>query len=339
MKAAVFHNKHNLRIEEIEKPHPKDKEVLIKIKACGICGTDIHIFEGDEGAAATPCGTVLGHEFSGVVEAVGKNVKSVTVGDRVCVDPNKLCNECYYCKNGIGHFCENMDGIGTTINGGFAEYCAVPESQIYKFSENISFEAAAMCEPLACCLHGIDMCDIVTGDNVVIIGGGMIGLIMLQLAKIKGAAKIVMIEPIAEKRKIAKNLGADITIDPVCEDVNTVLNYNGINRVTTVIECVGKTETMKNAISYAGKKSTVMLFGLTKPNEIVDIKPFELFKKEIVLKTSFINPYTQKRALDLIESRKIDVESMIFATETLDKLPYILNESTQCMAGKYIIHP
>ena len=203
MKAAVFHNKHNLRIEEIEKPHPKDKEVLIKIKACGICGTDIHIFEGDEGAAATPCGTVLGHEFSGVVEAVGKNVKSVTVGDRVCVDPNKLCNECYYCKNGIGHFCENMDGVGTTINGGFAEYCAVPESQIYKFSENISFEAAAMCEPLACCLHGIDMCDIVPGDNVVIIGGGMIGLIMLQLAKIKGAAKIVMIEPIAEKRKIA----------------------------------------------------------------------------------------------------------------------------------------
>lgn len=339
MKAAVFYKEHDLRIEEINKPKPKDNEVLIKVMACGICGTDVHIFEGDEGAAATPPKTVLGHEFSGVVEAVGKNVLSVSVGDRVCVDPNKLCNECYYCKSGIGHFCEHMIGIGTTVNGGFAEYCTVPESQVYKFSANISFEAAAMCEPVACCLHGIDMCDIVPGDNVVIIGGGMIGLIMLQLAKLKGASRLVMVEPIAPKREIAKNLGADIVIDPINEDVNTVLKNNGIERVTTVIECVGKPQTMKNAISYAGKKSTVMFFGLTKPDEIIDIKPFELFKKEIVLKASFINPYTQQRALNLIESKKIDVESMIFSAEPLDKLPEILKDKEQRGKGKYIIIP
>ena len=130
MKAAVFYQATDLRIIDIPKPTPKAGEVLLKVKACGICGTDVHIYHGDEGAAATPAGTVLGHEFAGVVEAVGEGVTSVKVGDRVCVDPNKLCNECAYCKGGIGHFCEHMIGIGTTVHGGFAEYCAVPESQV-----------------------------------------------------------------------------------------------------------------------------------------------------------------------------------------------------------------
>lgn len=190
MKAAVFYEKNDLRIEEIEKPEVKPGEVLIKVMACGICGTDVHIFNGDEGAAKTPPHTVLGHEFSGVVESVGEGVSDIKVGDRVCVDPNKLCNECYYCKSGIGHFCENMIGIGTTVNGGFSQYCAVPQSQVYKIADTTSFEQAAMAEPVACCVHGIDMCNISCGDTVAVIGGGMIGMIMLQLAKISGAESL-----------------------------------------------------------------------------------------------------------------------------------------------------
>ena len=104
MKAGVFYSKNDLRIEDIPKPSPKKDEVLIKVMACGICGTDVHIFKGDKGCFPTPAGTVLGHEFSGVVEAVGEEVKAIKPGDRVSVDPNKLCNECYYCKSGIGHF-------------------------------------------------------------------------------------------------------------------------------------------------------------------------------------------------------------------------------------------
>ncbi len=339
MKAAVFYRKHNLKIEELPIPTPKANEVIVNVKACGICGTDIHIFEGDEGAAATPYATVPGHEFSGVVTAVGECVTSVKAGDRVCVDPNKLCGECHYCKSGIGHFCENMIGIGTTVNGGFAEYCAVPESQVYKFSDNITFEMAAMCEPVACCLHGIDMCDIKPGDSAMIIGGGMIGLIMLQLVKLKGAAKLILLEPIEEKRKIAEKSGADICINPLKEDVRAVLEENGISRIDCVIECVGKPTTMEDAISYAGKKSTVMLFGLTKPNDTISIKPFEIFKKEITLRASFINPYTQQRALDLISSRKIDVSSMIYKVEPLEKLPEILENQELLKTGKIIIKP
>lgn len=337
MKAAVFYGKHDLRVEEHPVIAPKDNEVVVKVHACGICGTDVHIFHGDEGAAKSPAGTILGHEFAGEIVEVGKNVTKLKVGDRVCVDPNYLCDECYYCKNALGHFCENMVGIGTTVHGGFAEYCTVPECQAFVFGEDLSYEKAAMCEPVACCLHGIDMCDINCGDTVAVIGGGMIGLIMLQLAKLRGAAKLILIEPVEEKRVFAKKLGADITIDPINSNVEEELAKNGIHRISTVIECVGKPATMSQAIQIAGKKSTVMMFGLTAPDETIAIKPFEIFKKEITLKASFINPYTQRRALDLIESGKIDVESMVYAIEPLEELPAILADGQRRSKGKVII--
>ena len=339
MKSAVFYKKGDLRVQEMPTPTPQADEVLIKVMACGICGTDVHIFHGDEGAAATPAGTVLGHEFSGVITAVGSDVTEFAPGDRVCVDPNKLCNDCYYCKSGIGHFCEHMTGIGTTVHGGFSEYCAVPQSQVYRIPDNATYDMAAMTEPVACCVHGIDMCNISCGDTVAIIGGGMIGLIMLQLAKLSGAAKLILIEPVEEKRAAAKKLGADLCIDPMNENVEDVLSKNNVGRIQVVIECVGKIATIQQAIAIAGKKSIVMMFGLTAPNVELPIKPFELFKKEIVLKASYINPYTQKRALDLIASGKIDVSSMIYAREPLSKLPEILENPALRSKGKVIIHP
>ncbi len=337
MKAAVFYTKEDLRIEEREIPKAYGDKVLIKIKACGICGTDMHIFDGDEGAAPTPAGTTLGHEFSGEVVEIGEMVNGIKVGDKVCVDPNKLCNECSFCKDGVGHFCENMIGIGTTVDGGFAEYCLVPMSQVYKFEKDISFAEAAMTEPVACCLHGIDMCNINCGDTVLVIGGGMIGLIMLQLAKLKGAANLILVEPIKEKRDHALKLGADIVIDPINENTSEVLAKNNITRINTVIECVGKTATIEQAISLAGKYSTVMMFGLTRPNDEIKIKPFEIFKKEIILKASFINPYTQARALKLIENKKVDVSSMIYKQIPVDDLPSVLADKKERAKGKYIV--
>lgn len=339
MRAAVFCKKHDLKIEEIDMPTVGPEDVLVKVMACGICGTDVHIFHGDEGAAATPAGTVLGHEFAGIVEQVGVNVKGIVVGDRVCVDPNKLCNECDYCRSGIGHYCEHMVGIGTTVHGGFSQYCAVPQSQVYKIADSTTYEMAAMAEPVACCVHGIDMCNISCGDTVAIIGGGMIGMIMLQLAKLSGAGKLILIEPVAEKRALAKKLGADLCIDPMGEDVKEVLVKNSIQRISTVIECVGKIKTIQQAIEIAGKKSTVMMFGLTAPQEELSIRPFELFKKEIVLKASYINPYTQSRALALIDSGKIDVTSMVYGREPLERLPEILADGALRAKGKFIITP
>lgn len=338
MKAAVFYGKEDLRVEELPIPEIKNSDdVLLRVHACGVCGTDMHIFDGDEGAAPTPAGTVLGHEFAGEVVAVGSGVKGVSVGDRVCVDPNKLCGVCDFCRGGIGHFCEAMVGIGTTVNGGFAEYCVVPASQVYRFSDNITYAEAAMTEPVACCLHGIDMCEIEAGATVCVIGGGMIGLLMLQLARLRGAARLILIEPIAEKRALALKFGADTVIDPMSENVQESIAKSGTERIDCVIECVGKTATMKQAIELAGRKSTVMLFGLSRPNDTIDIKPFEIFKKEITIKASFINPYTQKRALALIDSGKIDVSSMIYKTASVDELPKILADKRERAMGKYLI--
>lgn len=338
MKAAVFYGEKDLRIEEIEIPKPGCGEVLLKVHACGVCGTDVHIYEGDEGAAKSPAGTVLGHEFSGEIVEVGKGVTRLKAGDRVCVDPNKLCGKCEYCLSGIGHFCENMVGIGTTVNGGFAEYCVIPQEQAYVISDNLTFEEAAMAEPVACCLHGIDLCEIHPGDTVAVFGMGMIGLLMMQLARISGAAKIIAIEPVEVKRNQALQLGADLVIDPINEDIKEVLAANNIGRVNTVIECVGRIDSMKQAMEIAGKKSVVMLFGLTRPQEELPVKPFDLFRKEITLKASFINPYTQQRAVALIESGKIDVKSMISNRLPLEELEKVLGDSAMRSQGKIIIN-
>lgn len=339
MKSAVFYGKHDLRVRQQPIPQLGEQDVLIRVKACGICGTDVHIYEGDEGAAAVTPPTILGHEFSGVVAAVGSGVTGCKVGDRVCIDPNCYCGNCTPCRNGVAHYCEHMVGYGTTVNGGFAEFCAVNERQVYLLGDNTTFQQGAMAEPVACCLHGIDMCEIKPGHQVVVIGGGMIGLLMVQLARLAGAAKVALLEPVASKREVGRKLGADVCIDPLTEDPKAVLVANGMTWINTVIECVGKPATIAQGIDLAGNKAVVMMFGLTKPEETIDLKPFQVFKKELTLKASYINPYTQQRALDLIDSGRLDVSSMIYEISPLEKLAQILHDPALRAKGKYIISP
>jgi len=232
-----------------------------------------------------------------------------------------------------------MIGYGTTVNGGFAEYCSVNQRQVYKLGDHTTFEQGAMTEPVACCLHGMDMCNIHPGSSVVVIGGGMIGLLMLQLARLAGAARTALLEPVAAKREVAKKLGADICIDPIHDDVKAALASAGMTWINTVIECVGRTSTIEQAIDIVGNKGTVMMFGLTKPDDTISLKPFEVFQKEIELKASYINPYTQKRALELIDSGRLDVSSMVYAVESLDNLADILAKPELRANGKYIISP
>lgn len=339
MKSAVFYGKHDLRIEEHEMPAVGTKDILIQVKACGVCGTDVHIYEGDKGAAEVTPPTILGHEFSGVIAEVGTEVTEYKVGDRVCIDPNCYCGSCEPCRNGVAHYCKHMIGYGTTVNGGFAEYCAVNERQVYKLGDNTTFEQGAMTEPVACCLHGIDMCKIQPGHQVVIIGGGMIGLLMLQLARLAGAAKVALLEPVESKRQVGKKIGADVCIDPIHENVPERLKEAGMTWINTVIECVGRPSTIEQAIEVAGNKAVVMMFGLTKPDETIAVKPFQIFQKELELKASYINPYTQKRALDLIDSGRLDVSSMVYEVCGLDKLEDVLSKPELRANGKYIISP
>ena len=339
MRCAVFYGKHDIRVEEWETPLIGPEEVLIQVKVCGVCGTDVHIYEGDKGSAEVTPPIILGHEFSGVIVKTGAQVTRYKPGDRVCMDPNCACGARDPCRSGLAHYCETRIGYGTLVNGGFAEYCAVDQRQIYKLGEHTSFEQGAMAEPAACCLHGIDLCKIRPGHQVVVIGGGMIGLLMLQLAKLAGAAKVALLEPVKSKRAVAEKLGADLCIDPLCEDVKQCLLKAGMTCINTVIECVGLPSTIEQAVSIAGNKAVVMMFGLTKPDDTVSIRPFEIFEKELELKASYINPYTQRRALDLIDSGRLDVSSMIYGVCGLEELADILGSSRLRANGKYMIAP
>lgn len=339
MKSAVFYGKHHLRVEEVHVPSPGPKEVLIQIKACGVCGTDVHIYEGDKGAAEVNPPTILGHEFSGVITETGCEVRKFHIGDRVCIDPNAYCGCCSYCRDGQVHFCEHMTGYGTTVDGGFAEYCVVRESQVYALGEHTTFEQGAMAEPAACCLHGIDLCQITPGEQVAVIGGGMIGLLMLQLARLAGASRTALLEPSEKKRRMGRKLGADICIDPLKEDVKKRLEQAGMTWIHTVIECAGLPGTMEQAVDLAGKRGKVMLYGLTKPDAQISLKPFEVFQKELTIMGSYINPCTQQRALQLIDSGRLDVQSMVCKTIGLEQLENVLSDPALRAEGKYLVIP
>ena len=339
MKAAIFCGVKDLRLEETNAKAPGPNEVKIQVKACGVCGTDLHIFSGAEGAAACTPSTILGHEFSGMIAEVGSGVTAFHPGDRVCVDPNDMCGECYYCKTGSAHFCENMIGIGTTTDGGFAEYCTVDQKQVYKMGEEMSFEEGAMAEPVSCCLHGVDLSGIKAGDTVMVIGGGTIGQIMLQLARISGASTLILVEPIKEKRALGLTLGADITIDPAAENISDVLKGQCIQHINVTIECVGLKSTMIDAIEYAGKGGTAMLFGLADPACQIPLSPFDLFKREVSIKASFINPYTYQRAVNLLRSDTINVRDLITDTVPLSGIQRVFTDDTYRRSGKIMIKP
>ena len=336
MKAAVYHGPGDLRVEEVPVRELKDNEVKIQVKYCGICGTDIHIFHGDGGCCDVTPPLVPGHEFSGVVAEVGAGVKTVKVGDRVTGDPNDMCGECYFCKNGMQHFCKNNIGIGTTVDGGFAEYVIMREKQVYKVSDDLSFIEAAMAEPISCCLHGIDLCNIKAGDTVLVIGGGPIGMIMMQLAKNAGASKVIMSEPVEEKREQALKLGATKTIDPLHEDVEAVLAEYCEN-VNVVIECVGNVHTQADAVRFAGRGATIMYFGLAAPEESFPIRPDDIFKKELHITSSYINPYSFERAIQILESGTVELESLITNVVPLDDIADVFTKPEYRRTGKVMI--
>jgi 2-desacetyl-2-hydroxyethyl bacteriochlorophyllide A dehydrogenase len=318
MKALVLTDIGKLEVCDRPTPEPGEGEALIRVKACGICGTDLHIFHGDEGSAKSPLPIVLGHEFSGEVAAVGEGVKNVRPGDRVAVDPNCACGQCYYCRIGKPHYCSRMLCYGTVLDGAFAEYCLVREKVCYNLPKDLDYYTGAMVEPVACCLHGIDLCAITPGQSVLIIGCGPIGLIMTQLVKYAGAAQIAVLEPIASKRDMALRYGADAALDPTAtRDAASDLRDLGFSHINTVIECVGNIKTMRQAIDLAGPMATVMLFGLASPRDMFSINPFnDLFRKEIKLTSSFINPLTCSRSITLMAGGRLAFDGLI-----TDRLP------------------
>lgn len=340
MKAAVYLGNETIEAQEIDIPEIKEEEILVKVMASGICGTDVHIYYGHSGATQPNVPVILGHEFSGEVVQCGSKVKRIKVGDKVTVDPNMYCGNCEYCMNGKKHFCASMSAIGVNQNGGFEEYCAVPQTQAIVVNSNVDYEEAAMGEPVACCLHGIDLIQIVPGDTVCVVGGGAIGQIMSQLARLAGASKVIVSEPVEMRRELAISLGADAAIDPMAGDLKEQLKaIIGKDAVDVVIECVGRPVAVSQAVYMADRGGKVLVFSVPNPTDKYDLPLTELFKKELTIKGSFVNPDTQNRAAKLISSGLLKLKPLITHRYPVEELEQAIQKQMEDDSVKVMVIP
>ena len=318
MKAALIRRPYSLDIVDVDVPSVKPGEALVKVHACGVCGTDIHIYEGVMPWARLPL--IPGHEFSGVVVEVGEAVSSLEPGDKVAVDPNITCGVCRYCRRGRRNLCPNLEAIGVTTSGGFAEYVVAPASQLYKVPKGLSLEEAAFAEPVSCCVHGFTRLSIQPGDDVLIIGAGPIGLIHLQLAKRCGAGKVVVAEVNEKRLKLASELGADLTVNPSEERLSERVRLFLSKGVEAAIDAAGGSAPLDLALSCLEPGGRLLVFGVASEKDIWKIKPYDLCKRELTIIGSFINPYEMDGALNLLASGAVDVKPLISHVIGLDSL-------------------
>lgn len=325
-----------LEVVDGPKPLPGPDEVLVRIEAAGICGTDRHLFHG-EFPSKPP--VTLGHEFSGLIEAMGSDVIDMAVGDRVTGDPNIACGTCVHCRAGRINLCRNLVAIGISRDGGFADYVAIPRKQAFRLPASLPPLHGAFCEPLACCIHGIDVAAVPPGGSMAVIGGGVIGLLTVQLAKLAGARTIVLITREESKRRLAEKLGATLTIDGALPDVRARLYEAVPDGVDVVLECAGVAATVALAPSLVRPGGKVVIVGVLAKGETVAIEPFDLLFREVSLLTAFINPFTHARAADLIGSGAIEVESLISRTIPLSEAPEVIANPPRRGEIKVLVTP
>ncbi len=288
MKAAVLHAKDDLRYEDYPTPEPGDGEVLVRVKAAGICGSDIPRVLGD---AAHYYPIILGHEFSGEVEAVGSNVNTVSVGDRVAAVPLIPCFDCSNCQKGNYSQCDNYSFVGSRIQGGFADYVVLPQRNVVKFNKTVSFEQGAFFEPSAVALHGLKCAGYEGGRDVAILGGGTIGLFTAQWAALFGAKRVFVFDIDNERITLAKKLGVDVTINTLEPDFREkVKEYTNGKGFGFVFETAGADATMKLAFELAGSKSSVCFIGTPTKDLVFAPKLFEnMNRKEFRLTGSWMS--------------------------------------------------
>lgn len=315
MNAVRFYSPGDIRYEETDIKQPKSDEVRVKIMAALTCGTDLKTFRRGHPVLIKHTPSCFGHEFSGVIDAVGKNVEGFKVGDRVVAANSAPCGKCYFCRKGEYNLCENLE----FLNGAYAEYINVPErivnKNLIKIDDNLSFEKAAFCEPLSNVVHGIDKTDIKPGDTVGIVGIGTIGLMFCKLAKLKGA-RVIAAGRNPLKLKLAKEFGnADEVIDltKYKNPDKIFLSLTEENKgLDVAIECVGLPEIWERMFNIVRKGGTVNLFGGCKAGTTINIDTRRLHYDELkVIGVFHHTPEYFRQAYELIASGKIDVEKLI----------------------------
>jgi L-iditol 2-dehydrogenase len=297
--------------EEVPKPVPSEDETLVKVKACGICGTDIHAYHGMHPFIRAPI--VLGHEFSGV---------DIESGRRVVVEPSVTCSRCYNCKNGRYNICNELKVLGCQLDGAFAEYVAVKKEKVLEIPDTLSFEEAALIEPTAVAVHGVRMAEDVKGNRVFVFGAGPIGLLTLQVLIANGAKEVIVADISKHKLELAKKLGAKYVINPSNEDPTVFVHSKfGIDGVDKVFECVGGSQnlTINKSIQLIRKGAKIVLLGVFSGE--TPIKMGLVQDRELNLIGSLM--YTREEFLEairLIHNGKVNVKKLISKVVAIEKI-------------------
>lgn len=318
MRAVQLMGVGDLQLVNVADPTPKAGEIIVQVEAAGICGTDKHLYKGE--FPSTP-GKTLGHEFSGLVVDAGAT--HFQVGDRVTCDPNIWCGTCQQCRRGRVNLCENNVAIGIGRDGGFAEFCAFPAHKAHLLPKDIDPLFGAFCEPLGCTLHGIDIGNIQAGEKVMVIGGGVIGLLAVQLAQLAGA-EVMLLTRSAEKQDIGLITGAAHAAGT--EEQAKDIWPEGAD---LVLECAGVADTVHMAPTLTRAGGRIVILGVLPQGEKVSVEPFDLLFREIDLKFSFLNPFTHERATQLISDETINVRPLISRLASLNDVRDIVSGCSQ----------
>jgi len=309
MKCMVIPGPNEISLSERDKPIPGSGEVLIQVMASGICGTDLHIYHG-EYLGDYP--VIPGHEFSGVVTAVGSQVKRFKIGDRVAVEPNIACDNCEHCLNNRQNFCLNWQAVGVTLPGGMAQFVTAPEKVVFDIG-NLAFEQGAFVEPLSCVIHGVERAYIELGDRVAILGAGPIGNLILQVSRLQGATHITVLENNPGRAELARKTGANVVVNDI-ED----LKNDGYD---VVIDATGVIPVMNRTIDFTRKGGTVLLFGVPPSGANIEMEAFKIFQKGLTLLSSFTSVRNSLQAIHLLQSGQIQVKPLISHRLPLPALP------------------
>ena len=335
MKTAVLHKLEQLKIEEKPVPAVGADEVLIKVELCGICGTDFLVYDGRMPTELPYYN--LGHEYIAMVEKVGQKVNAVSPGDRVVINPNYHCDCCYFCQRGELEFCENRRAFKTKSNGGFSEYVAIAQKLVCKVPAGLTAEKAIFAEPLSCCLHGLERIDIQAGDDVLIFGCGTMGLLVVQLCRLKGAGKIIVSEPLEIRRQAAGKLGADIVINPLEQDLDQIVGEAVPRGPRVVIESAGAKDTVSKALQIISRRGRLLLLAIWDKAVQVAINPALIVEKELTVAGTIFGALTLERAVDLLATDKIDVAALLTDVYKLDDLSLAIEKARGSEAIKVAV--
>lgn len=331
MKAIVLHEKGDVRCTDFPVAKVGPNDVKIAVAYCGICGSDVHKYLGKKNTHPIHYPVPLGHEISGHVVEVGENVVHLKVGDAVTADPNWFCGRCSFCQRGLTQFCEHARGVVK----GMAEYVVSPQENVYLLPDGMDMRAASLAEPLACCLRGMDQLEVHHGQRVALIGYGAIGRIMLQLLRLSGAGDITVLDTNTALADAAIAAGAARFVDARDEDAISKLEARA--QIDCVLECVGHHAAQQTALRIAGKGARVVFFGVNDEADMLPFYPYQAFLKELTIRTSFTNPHTTQRAIQLLASGLLDVDGIIGRTVEMEEVPGMFERGECGAMGKTVV--